>query len=106
MAGDEKGEMTILHLKKLICKSLERFCKKFEDALLKHIVDELDDLGLYAEIDNGKINFEMGGCGYNVYLSRGYICLEEEDNSSIENIYNVKSVSELVDLIKDLREDR
>ena len=29
-----------------------------------------------------------------------------EDNSTIENIYNVESVSELVDLIKDLREDK
>lgn len=62
--------------------------------------------GFETENDNGKINFEMGGCGYDCYLSRGYIVLEEEDNSSIENVWNADSVEELVDLIKDLKEDK
>lgn len=49
--------------------------------------------------------FEMGGCGYNLYLSRGYIVFDAEDNSTIDNVYTVDSFGELIDLIKDLRED-
>ena len=48
------------------------------------------------------LNFEMGGCGYNLYLSRGYIVFEAEDNSTIDNIYTLNDFGELVDLIKDL----
>ena len=51
------------------------------------------------------LNFEMGGCGYNLYLSRGYIVFEAEDNSTIDNVYTVDSFAELVDLIKDIKED-
>lgn len=58
------------------------------------------------------LNFEMGGakagsepCGYNLYLSRGYIVFEAEDNSTIDNVYTLDDFSELVDLIKDLNED-
>lgn len=53
------------------------------------------------------LNFEMGGCGYNLYLSRGYIVFEfeAEDNSTIDNVYTLDNVAELIDLIKDLRED-
>lgn len=56
-------------------------------------------------INNGKIDFEMGGCTYNAYLSRGYIVLEEADNSSIENVWTTESVEEFIDLVKDLKED-
>ena len=62
--------------------------------------------GFEIESDNGKLDFQMGDCIYNVYLSRGFICLEEEDNSSIENIWNVDSVEEFIELIKDLMEDK
>lgn len=55
--------------------------------------------------NNNLLNFEMGGCGYNIYLSRGYIVFEAEDNSTIDNIYTLDNVAELIDLIKDLRED-
>lgn len=55
--------------------------------------------------NNNLLNFEMGGCGYNLYLSRGYIVFEAEDNSTIDNVYTVDSFAELIDLIKDLRED-
>ena len=48
------------------------------------------------------LNFEMGGCGYNLYLSRGYIVFEAEDNSTIDNVYTLDNVAELIDLIKDL----
>lgn len=51
------------------------------------------------------LSFEMGGCGYNLYLSRGYIVFEAEDNSTIDNVYTLDNVAELIDLIKDLRED-
>lgn len=51
------------------------------------------------------LNFEMGGCGYNLYLSRGYIVFEAEDNSTIDNVYTLDNVAELIDLIKDLREN-
>lgn len=47
----------------------------------------------------------MGGCDYNVYLSRGYIVLEEADNSTIDNVWTVEDINEFIDLIKDLRED-
>ncbi|WP_432631589.1 hypothetical protein [Brachyspira sp.] len=56
-------------------------------------------------INNGKIDFEMGGCTYNAYLSRGYIVLEEADNTTIENVWTTESVEEFIDLVKDLRED-
>ena len=80
--------------------------KKYSDKFLCDIEKTLKSVfGFEITSDNGTLNFEMSGCGYNIYLSRGYICLEEEDNSTIENIYNVESVSELVDLIKDLKED-
>ena len=58
-----------------------------------------------ANSDTGMINFKMNDCNYNVYLSRGFICLEEEDNSSVENVWNAESVEEFIDLIKDLKED-
>lgn len=48
------------------------------------------------------LNFEMGGCGYNLYLSRGYIIFESKDNSTIDNVYTLDNVAELIDLIKDL----
>lgn len=51
------------------------------------------------------LNFEMGGCGYNLYLSRGYIVFEAEDNSTIDNVYTLDNVAELIDLIKDINED-
>ncbi len=51
------------------------------------------------------LNFEMGGCGYNLYLSRGYICLEEEDNTCADNIWHADGIKMLVDLIKDIQED-
>lgn len=51
------------------------------------------------------LSFEMGGCGYNLYLSRGYIVFEAEDNSTIDNVYTLDNVAELIDLIKDLSED-
>lgn len=62
-------------------------------------------LDFEVEENNGMLNFEMGGCGYNLYLSRGYIVFEAEDNSTIDNVYTVDSFGELVDLIKDLAED-
>lgn len=58
------------------------------------------------------LNFKIGGaksdsdtCGYNLYLSRGYIVFEAEDNSTIDNVYTLDNVAELVDLIKDIKED-
>ncbi len=58
------------------------------------------------------LKFEIGcakagsvPCGYNLYLSRGYIVFETEDNSTIDNVYTLDNVAELIDLIKELRED-
>mgnify|MGYP004532390975 CR=1 FL=1 len=39
------------------------------------------------------LNFEMGGCNYNVYLSRGYICLETD------SIWHASSIEMLIDKI-------
>ena len=69
------------------------------EAILKSV------FGFEITHDNGQLNFEMNNCNYNVYLSRGYICLEEEDNASVENVWNADSIEQFIDLIKDLRED-
>lgn len=80
--------------------------RKYNEVVLNDISDILKEcFNFYVEIDNGKIDFQMGGCDYNVYLSRGYIVLEEADNSTIDNVWTVEDISEFIDLIKDLRED-
>lgn len=80
--------------------------RKYNEVVLNDISDILKEcFNFHVEIDNGKIDFQMGGCDYNVYLSRGYIVLEEADNSSIENVWTVEDINEFIDLIKDLRED-
>lgn len=80
--------------------------RKYNEVVLNDISDILKEcFNFHVEIDNGKIDFQMGECDYNVYLSRGYIVLEEADNSTIENTWTVEDVSEFIDLIKDLRED-
>lgn len=90
------------HIDKIKVKAYQKSASELLSEIKKYLT-----LYLNFEVsqNNNLLNFEMSGCGYNIYLSRGYICLEEEDNSTIENIYNVESVSELVDLIKDLKED-
>lgn len=80
--------------------------RKYNEVVLNDISDILKEcFNFHVEIDNGKIDFQMGGCDYNVYLSRGYIVLEEADNSTIDNVWTTESVEEFIDLIKDLRED-
>lgn len=80
--------------------------RKYNEVVLNDISGILKEcFNFYVEIDNGKIDFQMGGCDYNVYLSRGYIVLEEADNSTIDNVWTTESVEEFIDLIKDLRED-
>lgn len=80
--------------------------RKYNEVVLNDISDILKEcFNFHVEIDNGKIDFQMGGCDYNVYLSRGYIVLEEADNSTIDNVWTVEDINEFIDLIKDLRED-
>lgn len=80
--------------------------RKYNEVVINDISDILKEcFNFHVEIDNGKIDFQMGGCDYNVYLSRGYIVLEEADNSTIDNIWTTESIEEFIDLIKDLRED-
>lgn len=80
--------------------------RKYNEVVINDISDILKEcFNFHVEIDNGMIDFQMGGCDYNVYLSRGYIVLEEADNSTIENAWTVEDISEFIDLIKDLRED-
>lgn len=80
--------------------------RKYNEVVLNDISGILKEcFNFYVEIDNGKIDFQMGGCDYNVYLSRGYIVLEEADNSTIDNVWTTESVEEFIDLIKDLKED-
>lgn len=91
----------------------KHFLEAHFEAYQKYDEIVLNDIGMIltecfnfeANSDNGMINFKMNDCNYNVYLSRGYICLEEEDNTDIENIWNADSIEQFVDLIKDLRED-
>lgn len=88
----------------------KKFLEAHFEAYQKYDEIVLNDIGMIltecfnfeANSDNGMINFKMNDCNYNVYLSRGYICLEEEDNSSVENVWNAESVEEFIDLIKDL----
>lgn len=88
-----------------IIKDFEKY-KQYSDYTLKNIKKILEQaFNFHVEIDNGKIDFQMVGCDYNVYLSRGYIVLEEADNSTIDNVWTVEDISEFIDLIKDLRED-
>lgn len=80
--------------------------KKYNETVLNDLSQIINDFfNFHVEIDNGKIDFQMGGCDYNVYLSRGYIVLEEADNSTIENTWTVEDINEFIDLIKDLKED-
>lgn len=98
----------------------KKFLEAHFEAYQKYDEIVLNDIGMIltecfnfeANSNNGMINFKMNGakagsepCNYNVYLTRGFICLEEEDNSSVENVWNSESVEEFIDLIKDLRED-
>ena len=88
-----------------IISDFEKY-KTYSDYTLKNIKKILEQaFNFHVEIDNGMIDFQMGGCDYNVYLSRGYIVLEEADNSTIENAWTVEDINEFVDLIKDLKED-
>lgn len=88
-----------------IISDFEKY-KTYSDYTLKNIKKILEQaFNFHVEIDNGMIDFQMGGCDYNVYLSRGYIVLEEADNSTIENTWTVEDINEFVDLIKDLKED-
>lgn len=88
-----------------IISDFEKY-KQYSDFTLKNIKKILEKFfNFHVEIDNGKIDFQMGGCDYNVYLSRGYIVLEEADNSTIDNVWTTESIEEFIDLIKDLRED-
>lgn len=88
----------------------KNFLEAHFEAYQKYDEIVLNDIGMIltecfnfeANSDTGMINFKMNDCNYNVYLSRGYICLEEEDNSSVENVWNAESVEEFIDLIKDL----
>lgn len=98
----------------------KKFLEAHFEAYQKYDEIVLNDIGMIltecfnfeANSDNGIINFKMNGakagsepCNYNVYLSRGYICLEEEDNTGIENIWKADSIEQFIDLIKDLAED-
>lgn len=73
----------------------------------------LNDLGMIltecfnfeTKSDNGLLHFEMGGCGYDCYLSRGYIILEENGNRHVEDVWNADSIEEFIDLINDLKGD-
>lgn len=88
-----------------IISDFEKY-KTYSDYTLKNIKKILEQaFNFHVEIDNGMIDFQMGGCDYNVYLSRGYIVLEEADNSTIENAWTVEDINEFIDLIKDLKED-
>lgn len=88
-----------------IISDFEKY-KTYSDYTLKNIKKILEQaFNFHVEIDNGMIDFEMGGCDYNVYLSRGYIVLEEADNSTIDNAWTVEDINEFIDLIKDLKED-
>ena len=98
----------------------KKFLEAHFEAYQKYDEIVLNDIGMIltecfnfeANSDNGMITFNMNGaqagsepCNYNVYLSRGYICLEEEDNTCRENIWNVDSIKQFIDLIKDIKED-
>ena len=95
----------------------KKFLQAHFEAYQKYDEIVLNDIGMIltecfnfeANSDNGMINFKMNGakagsepCNYNVYLSRGYICLEEEDNTCAENIWHADGIEMLIDLIKDL----
>ena len=69
------------------------------EAILKSV------FGFETESDNGLLHFEMNGCGYDCYLSRGYIILEENGNRHAEDVWNADSIEEFIDLINDLKED-
>lgn len=98
----------------------KKFLQAHFEAYQKYDEIVLNDIGMIltecfnfeANSDNGMITFKMNGakagsepCNYNVYLSRGYIVFEAEDNSTIDNVYTIDSFAELIDLIKDLIED-
>ena len=84
--------------------------KEYNEKTLKDIEKNLKSkFGFEITNNDNLLNFEMGGakagsepCGYNLYLSRGYIVFEAEDNSTIDNVYTLDNVAELVDLIKEL----
>lgn len=79
--------------------------KEYSEKTLKDIEKNLKSVFGFEITNNNLLNFEMGSCGYNLYLSRGYIVFEAEDNSTIDNVYTLDNVAELIDLIKELQED-
>ena len=98
----------------------KKFLEAHFEAYQKYDEIVLNDIGMIltecfnfeANSVSGMINFKMNGakagsepCNYNVYLSRGYICLEEEDNTCADNIWHADGIEMLIDLIKDVRED-
>lgn len=91
----------------------KKFLEAHFEAYQKYDEIVLNDIGMIltecfnfeANSDSGMINFKMNDCNYNVYLSRGYICLEEEDNTCADNIWHADGIEMFIDLIKDLRED-
>lgn len=81
------------------------FYKNYHGDAIKQIKNTLKSVfGFEITNNDNLLNFEMGGCGYNLYLSRGYICLEE-DNTCADNIWHADGIEMLIDLIKDLQED-
>ena len=80
--------------------------KKYSDKFLCDIEKTLKSVfNFETESDNGLLHFTMNGCGYDVYLSRGYIILEENGNRHAEDVWNADSIEQFIDLIKDLKED-
>ena len=80
--------------------------KEYNDKTLKDIEKNLKSVfGFEITNNDNLLNFEMCGCSYNLYLSRGYIVFEAEDNTCTDNIWHADSIEQFIDLIKDLQED-
>lgn len=55
--------------------------------------------------DYGILHLKRGGHKYDIYLDRGYFCLEKDGNVCIDTIKKVDNIKQFISLIKDLIED-
>ena len=100
----EENKKTLIKVK---ANNIYMIYKNYYDDAFNQIENVLISVfGFVVRNDNGVLNFEIGGNGYNCYLSRGYIVLEAEDNSTIENVYTADTVDDFIELINDLLEDK
>lgn len=80
--------------------------RKYQELLLNRIAIMLCEcFGFDGNSDYGILHLKRGVHKYDIYLNRGYICLEKDGNAYIDTIKKVDNIEQFISLIKNLMED-